>query len=164
MTAPLPKSLAAPLQLPPAAHTGLWFDKFCNRWPVNPDENRLDAWSLKSFTRGQGKDKEEINPKLDWIKTVTDKKVGDEKLLVEHTTRLSALAQTSGGKAVFYKTAGRFATGLGRDRDLNPPPRTFRQEHGLLNHQVGHAMLSGAKHLLCGGQRLFDIGRSRRNR
>lgn len=116
MSAPLPTSLAAPLLRPPAAHTGLWFDKFCNQWPQ--ETNGTVRWSLKSFAIGQGKDKTEVNPKLDWIQTVTNGKVGDEKLLTEHSTRLTALARISGGTSHFFKTSGRFATGLGREHPI----------------------------------------------
>ncbi len=98
MSPPLPHSLAAPPQRPPSAHSGLWFDKFCHQWS--------DAWRLDSPA------------KLNWIQTVTGSRVGDEKLISEHVARYTALARASGGEVQFFKTAGRFATGLGREHPI----------------------------------------------
>ena len=98
MSVPLPHSIAAPSQRPPTAHTGLWFDKFCHQW--------TDAWKLDSPA------------KLKWIQTVTGSKIGDKQLLAEHSDRLTDLAQGGGGEAHFFKTVGRFATGLGREHPI----------------------------------------------
>lgn len=100
MSTPLPQSLSIPSTRLPTAHTGLWFDKFCNQWS--------DAWKIDSPA------------KLKWIQTVAEagNPVGIKDLLAEHTARLATLARTSGGAADFFKTSGRFATGLGREHPI----------------------------------------------
>ena len=123
MKIPLYKDQGVPGSLPSFAHTGLWFDKFCNQWLRNPDEHGLKAWSLKSFSRKErqanGKDETvEYNPKLDWIKTVIGSPVGNKALLTEHTIRTVKLANSLDGHAHFFKTSGRFATGLGREHPI----------------------------------------------
>ena len=103
MKRPLYQPNAAPASLPAGAHTGLWFDKFCNQWSAT-------GWSLKSVA--------DSYPKLDWIRTVTGKAAGDEKLLAEHAARMTRLARASGGTVLYLKTASRFATGLGREHPI----------------------------------------------
>lgn len=102
---------------PAASHTGLWFDKFCDQWPtVNGQTN----WSLKSFSVGHGKDKEERNPKLNWIKTVAkaNRPVGDKLLIQEHKDRLADLTKKLGGETLPLKSASSFASGLGREHPI----------------------------------------------
>jgi CRISPR-associated protein Cmr6 len=105
------------------SHTGLWFDKFCNQWCRDSQKTELAAWSLKAFSEGQGKDRRDINPKLDWIHTVTrpataKHPVGDPQLITEHATRLANLARALGGQALVFKTTSRLATGLGREHPI----------------------------------------------
>jgi CRISPR-associated protein Cmr6 len=122
---PLSLSVTAPGSLPPAANTGLWFDKFCNQWCRNLAKRELLAWSLKSFVTKSFKDtpkgrKEvvtEHNPKLDWIKTVT-KPVGTKALLLEHTNRQADLARSLGGQDILFITTSRFVSGLGREHPI----------------------------------------------
>lgn len=111
MSTPFPRSLRVPAQHPPAAHTGLWFDKFCNQWPTN-------GWSLKSVG--------EKNPKLDWIRTVVGT-IGEKDLLNEHADRMMGLARAHGGAVLHFKTVSRFATGLGREHPI---------ENGFVWHPV----------------------------
>ena len=115
MKTPLPQSLTQKVRRSTGAHTGLWFDKFCDQWPTN-------GWSLKSVA--------DRNPKLDWIRTVAEKAAGDADLLGEHAGRMVALARACGGAVLHFKTASRFATGLGR-------------EHPIENGFVWHSALDG---------------------
>jgi CRISPR-associated protein Cmr6 len=103
MKTPLPQSLTQKVRRSTGAHTGLWFDKFCDQWPTN-------GWSLKSVA--------DRNPKLDWIRTVAEKAAGDADLLGEHAGRMVALARACGGAVLHFKTASRFATGLGREHPI----------------------------------------------
>jgi len=136
MSLPLYKNHCAPSALPAGAHTGLWFDKFCHQWCLDSSKSGLVAWSLKSFTVGQGQDKKEVNPKLDWIRTATKGRIGDEKILAEHSQRLAQLTRSSSGSALFFKTAGPFAPGLGREHPI---------ENGLAWHPtLGTPYLPGS--------------------
>jgi CRISPR-associated protein Cmr6 len=118
MTIPLYKNHNAPESLPQNSNTGLWFDKFCNKWCLDSQKSGLPAWSLEAFVEGHGKDRRDINPKLDWIRTVAGKGVGDEKLLREYSIRIAALARACGGEAFYFKTVSRFTTGLGREHPI----------------------------------------------
>jgi CRISPR-associated protein Cmr6 len=121
MKIPIYKNNNAHGSLPKDANTGLWFDKFCNQWPAN-------GWSLKSVA--------DKNPKLDWIRTVAGKAVGDKDLLGEHKGRIAALARACGGEVLHFKTASRFATGLGREHPI---------ENGFAWHPaLGTPFLSGS--------------------
>jgi CRISPR-associated protein Cmr6 len=105
------------------SHSGLWFDKFCNQWCRDSQKNGLAAWSLKAFSERQGKDRRDINPKLDWIHTVTrlattEHPLGDQHLITELTTRLAGLARALGGQSFLLKTTNRLATGLGREHPI----------------------------------------------
>lgn len=99
-------------------NTGLWYDKFCNQWCRDPQKQGLAAWSLKSCSVGHGAGRKDINPKSDWIKTVTQQTVGDGKLLSELTGRLAGLANALCGKSTILTTTSRFATGLGREHPI----------------------------------------------
>jgi len=118
MKTPIYNNNNAPGSLPKDANTGLWFDKFCNQWCRDSQKSGLAAWSLKAFVEGQGKDRRDINPKLDWIRTVSRESVGDPALLGEHAHRMAALARACGGEVLHFKTASRFATGLGREHPI----------------------------------------------
>ncbi len=91
-----------PYKRPDTAHTGLWFDKFCNRWGVYKDKNnRKKFWELE--TR-----------KDDWIRTVTEKPCGDKNLIQEAVERMEKLVASLSGRLLYARTEGRFVTGLGR--------------------------------------------------
>lgn len=100
MSAPLPEILTKSVSCGEAGHAGLWFDKFCNTW--------TPEWKLDSPA------------KLKWIQTVAsaEKRVGSAALLKEHASRLASLTKALGGRAAFFKTNGRFATGLGREHPI----------------------------------------------
>ena len=110
MKRPLYQPNTGPADLPPAANTGLWFDKFCNRWGEFEDNGRQQSWSLKS--------KQGENPKLAWIKTVTGQKSGDSALLAEHAGRIATLVRDLGGQFFPFKTISPLATGLGREHPI----------------------------------------------
>jgi CRISPR-associated protein Cmr6 len=121
MKTPLPQSLTQKVRRSTGAHTGLWFDKFCDQWPAN-------GWSLKSVA--------DRNPKLDWICTVAENAAGDADLLGEHAGRMAALARACGGAVLHFKTASRFATGLGREHPI---------ENGFVWHSaLGTPFLPGS--------------------
>jgi CRISPR-associated protein Cmr6 len=126
---PLYKNHAASQERPPDAHTGLWFDKFCDWWCRDPDPEKtgLASWSLTAFTIKKGPDKGDYNPKFEWIRTVTGSLVGNSALLAEHATRLANLARALGGQTLVFKTTSRFASGLGREHPI---------ENGFVWHPV----------------------------
>lgn len=86
-------------------HTGLWFDKFCNKW-------RKDGtiWTMK----GDGKN----NPKLRWINEVAGSQIGDSKELKEYMLRLTRLTERRCGCATVFTMESRFVTGLGRSHPV----------------------------------------------
>lgn len=124
---PLYSSRAEPEARPVDAHAGLWFDKFCAQWCRDPKKSGLSDWTLAAFSTGHGKQRKDLNPKLEWINTVTNAPVGNAQLLAEYTARLADLAQALGGKAPIFKTTSRFATGLGREHPI---------ENGFVWHPV----------------------------
>ncbi|MCY3985840.1 MAG: RAMP superfamily CRISPR-associated protein, partial [Candidatus Dadabacteria bacterium] len=89
-------------------HAGLWFDKFCDRW-IGDD---ID-WRMTS-------DKQEQQPKQEWIKTVTDREVGDESQIEEYAIRLVRLIRAKKGRSEVFITdkESRFVTGLGRSHPV----------------------------------------------
>ena len=89
----------------PDGNAGLWFDKFCDRWHID-----RSAWTLKSHNRG--------NPKLNWIESVANKKVGIPEQITDCVLRLARLSVCRGGKVAVYVTDSRFVTGLGRSHPV----------------------------------------------
>lgn len=106
---------------------GLWYDKYCAQWCRDPEKAGLADWTLAAFSTGHGKQRKDVNPKLEWIKTVTNQPVGNDQLLTEHAARLADLAQALGGQAPLFKTTSRFATGLGREHPI---------ENGFVWHPI----------------------------
>ncbi|MEJ5237890.1 type III-B CRISPR module RAMP protein Cmr6 [Limisphaera sp. VF-2] len=100
----------APRACPARGHTGLWFDKFCNQWADDPEAQHGSPWSLKARNNS--------NPKLDWIRTVTGQPIGDKALLASYALRITALADALGGQIRVLKSISRLATGLGRDHPI----------------------------------------------
>ena len=110
MNRPLCKSATLkPEKLDREGHAGLWFDKYCDAWHVNGD-----AWTLSSCTKN-GK---EINPKLDWINSVTKMEIGERHQLDKYALRLARLIEKRGGRADVFATESRFVTGLGRSHPV----------------------------------------------
>lgn len=101
---------------------GLWYDKYCDQWCRNPDNGTIapEAWTLKSFGSS--------NPKLDWIKTVTARAVGDATLFRETVERTNKLLAAYDQKPLPFKTTGPFVTGLGRG---HPVENGFAWHHSL---------------------------------
>ena len=96
-----------PARRAPEGHTGLWFDKFCDRW-----RNDGDVWTMKS---PKNDDKE---PKLDWIEGVTEGSIGKSSQIHESAMRSMRLIERRGGHAAVFVTEFRFVTGLGRSHPI----------------------------------------------
>ena len=108
MTRPLYKTAVhRPEKRDPDGHTGLWFDKFCNKWRRNGI-----AWTMK----GDG----ESSPKLEWIDEVAKSKspIGDPGEIEEYAMRMMRLVEKRGGRVAIFTTESRFATGLGRSHPI----------------------------------------------
>lgn len=88
-------------------NTGLWYNKFCHMWNGN--------WELK-------------NEKINWIKTVTMRKIGDGKKIADSVWRILNLIHQLQGETRFYKTEWRFVTGLGLE---HPVENGFAWHHTL---------------------------------
>lgn len=110
MKRPLYKSCTdSSTRLQPGGHAGLWFDKFCHTWVQSPAQNQ-NPWSLRAV-KGQ-------NPKLDWIRTVANRRLGDPTALEQYAARIAGLAQALGGQILVFKTTSRLAIGLGREHPV----------------------------------------------
>ena len=88
-------------------HAGLWFDKFCDQWCVDGDNN----WTMKS-------QRDDNNPKLAWIRSVTKQSVGKSEHIEEHAMRMMRLLRRRGGCAQVFTSKSRFVTGLGRSHPV----------------------------------------------
>lgn len=86
-----------PESLPAGGHAGLWYDKFGSKWAKKNGGLEFD--------------------KLKWIETVAGT-VGCKELIDEMKERLCRLVLARGGRVCFYKTSGRFVTGLGREHPV----------------------------------------------
>jgi len=102
---PLYKSFLQPPQQLKTGNTGLWYDKFCDQWN---DED----WTLSV------NDKTRANPKLNWIKTVTEQPIGCMELLEESISRLLRFITTKKGIFGIFTTKSRFVMGLGRNHPV----------------------------------------------
>ncbi|TVR83511.1 MAG: type III-B CRISPR module RAMP protein Cmr6 [Rhodospirillales bacterium] len=109
------ESTGARLILTRIGNTGLWYDKFCDRW--NQDWNGLGD-----------------SGKRDWIAGIANldgtaaKRVGDAELLREMAQRQRDLASARKGQCFRLATVWRFASGLGRS---HPVENGFAWHHGL---------------------------------
>ena len=103
---PLYNTANPPPRLPAKGNAGLWYDKFCNQWK--------NGWQF------------EAGDKLKWIESVS--RVGDSSLLEERWQRTIRLFEALGGKICYFRTRGRFVTGLGRD---NPVENGFAWHYNL---------------------------------
>ena len=81
-------------------HAGLWYDKFCGEWRV-----RHSTWSLQ-------------DRKGEWIKTLTDGKVGCRAQIEEMALRLAAMVDAHSGQWSVFTSESRFVTGLGRSHPV----------------------------------------------
>lgn len=116
------------------SNAGLWYDKFCNKWCMDPEKKGLNCWSLEAFEIRPPEGKmESINPKRKWISSVIkkdndEKRVGNKALLSEFRTRRTQLLNESGQEPIYLKTTGPFVTGLGRN---HPVENGFAWHHTL---------------------------------
>ena len=101
-------------------NAGLWYDKYCNTWP----REREWKWSLASYKERN----REVNPKLNWIKTVTQSPVGVQAELQEAYNRRLSLAKAWDAEPQVFKTDWRFVTGFGRE---HPVENGFAWHHTL---------------------------------
>ena len=102
MNPPLYSGVAGQQHRDRAGHAGLWYDKFCNLWL------RTDGtWTMKTDADGH-------NPKLGWIESVANDRVGVQDEIEEWASRIALLTITRGGRIAVFATESRFVTGLGR--------------------------------------------------
>ena len=107
MTRPLySAAVREPLDRGNDGHAGLWFDKFCDKWRITGN-----SWSMSSQDKGG-------NPKLDWIRTITDRSIGTRDQLDESALRLIRLVHKRSGGVAIFTTEARFVTGLGRSHPV----------------------------------------------
>lgn len=102
---PLYRGAARPNALPPGAHAGLWYDKFCNTSP---------ALTGKKPGRRAKRDNSQDTWKSRWIKQFNNKPVGDREQLQESSRRREQLIKAQGGRCIQLDTRARFITGMGR--------------------------------------------------
>lgn len=97
-------------------NAGLWYDKFFGGWDAE----------LSMVPEGN---------KADWVSR-SAKKCGEQSALSEQYERLRNLVAARGGHVLYFKTDGRFVTGLGREHPV---------ENGFAWHHVlGMPYLPGA--------------------
>lgn len=101
-------TIGRPTEKPKDAHSGLWFDRFFNRFTVTGD-----IWSVSSE-----------DAKKDWINTVKGK-VGSSSQLESFKARQMALVRQLKGQSQRYTSDWHFVSGMG-----NPHP----VENGLSWH------------------------------
>lgn len=92
------------------SNAGLWYDKFCHKWKVDGK----DYWNLKAFVQGRTI----INPKAEWINTVTGKKIGKAERISEMNWRLADMVWALKGEMRVMVTEWRFVTGLGLEHPV----------------------------------------------
>jgi len=100
------------------SNAGLWYDKFCDQWPVS---TTTENWTLAAQNN--------TNPKLNWINTVTKKRIGESSLLEEACDRQADIVGAQSGPAPLkIKTQWHFVSGLGRQ---HPVENGFTWHHTL---------------------------------
>ena len=94
------------------SNAGLWFDKFCHTWPDS-------VWSLQNYP-DPNNNRKKINPKQNWLRTLTKKNIGDASLIDEICIRQLRLAKSRGAHdfTMQFSTVWRFVTGLGRQHPV----------------------------------------------
>ncbi len=102
---PLPRPLygsasRATSTCPTAAHVGLWYDKFCDRW--------TGQWLAPEVR------------KPDWIRTIAGgRPIGDASSLGDFARRQQNLIELIKGRSIPLQTESRFVTGLGREHPVD---------------------------------------------
>jgi len=87
-------------------NAGLWFDKFCDQWTT--------GWTMQAEKSAR----QDSNPKLSWLNTLTGQPIGNRSDLEEVTARLIRLSQAQGGVSLIFRGESRFVTGLGRSHPV----------------------------------------------
>ena len=121
---------AASADRKPEGSSGLWYDKFCDRWKAD--------WT--GFAGDSGK--------REWIETIanvgdggaTRKTVGNREILAEAAKRIEDLAAKNSGQTFRLATAWRFVTGLGRS---HPVENGFAWHHTLGTPYLPGSSLKG---------------------
>jgi|WetSurMetagenome_2_1015567.scaffolds.fasta_scaffold15965_6 CRISPR-associated protein Cmr6 len=108
MALPIYRTETKLAERPGESNAGLWYDKFC------------DQWQEKWYDLGD-------SGKKSWIEEITDRPVGDPRLIKEIMERRLNLITGCGGIALHIKTDGPFVTGLGRNHPV---------ENGFAWHQI----------------------------
>ena len=117
-------------------HAGLWFDKYCDQWALDKDKTGLKKWTLEAFYEGSGRNKDEYNPKRDWMDKIASKLVGNQEQLKEANQRIAKLANAYNQSPIIFTNNAPFVTGLG----LNHPT-----ENGFAwHHSLGTPYLAGS--------------------
>jgi CRISPR-associated protein Cmr6 len=112
---PLYKCNQAPEKKPDDANAGLWYDKFCNQWQIERSRD-VSYWTLDIEKAEKGD-----NPKLKWIKSITEDrkgKVGSASLIAQAQRRIIALLESLGQDPLCYRLESDFVTGLGREHPV----------------------------------------------
>ncbi len=94
---PLYRGHAAPATYTDGSNTGLWYNKFVNKWGAE--------WQ---FEEG----------KKEWVKTMDSKVVGEADLIRETVERMAHLTSALGGETRCFATAWHFVTGLGLEHPV----------------------------------------------
>ena len=110
---------------PRQANAGLWYDKYCDRWHKANADGRT-AWTLESWRDRESR--KDVNPKLDWIRSVTGAPVGNTDELAEANDRRVDMLEAFGGKPLFFTNSYAFVSGLGRE---HPVENGFAWHHIL---------------------------------
>ena len=87
-------------------HAGLWYDKLCDQWRCAGY-----SWTMSS-------NEEKDNPKLEWLRTLVNDRVGARDQIEEYVLRLLRLVERRGGRTDVFTTESRFVTGLGRNHPI----------------------------------------------
>jgi CRISPR-associated protein Cmr6 len=95
---PLYNSLASASLSLGSGHSGLWYEKFCDRWSTD--------WSLEGKL------------KFEWIQTVAAVPTGARELLDEAAARILRMVEARSGEVGVFRTESRFVTGLGRSHPV----------------------------------------------
>lgn len=109
-------------------NAGLWYDKFCGCWSINP-------WKMKADDPEGGK--------LAWIDTLTRQALGQGQQLEEIANRRIQLSLLQGGRSLVFRTDSRFVTGLGRS---HPVENGFAWHHTLGTPYLPGSSIKGMVH------------------
>ena len=104
MIAPLYSGIDIPLKKPEEAHSGLWFDRFFNRYEAN--------WTF----RKEGAESD-TPAKAEWIKSMSGT-VGNSVKLEGFIKRQYSLVKHLQGSSQRYKTDWHFVTGMGNSHPV----------------------------------------------